>query len=230
MEKYLTREKLLGVHKHPHFPVFALILGIILIADLIFLNFKILQASSPTGSNVQTDLGNKKDSAESASLTKDEDTCGETCMAEIKKAVAKILPPTKSPATAPPASSNKTSVKEYFIPFGTGSVASTNWFDVPGMQVYIDGSAYGVIRTVTFEVSINVPTGNQAVQVQLFNVSAGHPVWNSSVSFPGGTNSGLIISSPITLDPGSNLYKVQMQTQLNVPAYLEQARVHILTY
>jgi len=65
--------------------------------------------------------------------------------------------------------------------------------------------------------------------VMLFNMTAGHPVWNSTVFFSGGTNAQLLISQPITLDPGNNLYQVQMQTQLTFPANLNQARIHILT-
>jgi hypothetical protein len=38
-----------------------------------------------------------------------------------------------------------------------------------------------------------------------------------------------MISQPITLDPGNNLYQVQMQTQLEYPANVSQAIIRIET-
>ncbi len=229
MSEFLTRNKLLSVHKHPKFPLFAFILCLILVADLLFLNYKIIIGSSNIPF-LPFIAGEKKAPAispQSTVITKGEDACGQNCKEEIRREVAAAIPSQNSAAPAP--TDNKASVKEYFIPFGTGYASSTDWFDVPGMQVAIDGSAYGKIKQTNFEVSIRVPTGNESVDVQLFNVTAGHPVWNSAISYSGGTASGVLFSV-ISLDPGTNVYKVQMRTQLASPAYLDQARVHVVTY
>jgi hypothetical protein len=121
------------------------------------------------------------------------------------------------------------SVKEFFITLGSGSSTTLEWTDIPGAQGYIDSSAYGRTKTVTFEVSLYTPTGNQTAYARLYNITDKHPVWNSDVSIEGGTPQ-LKISNPITLDSGSKLYQVQMKTQLESRTNLENARVHITTY
>ncbi len=117
-------------------------------------------------------------------------------------------------------------VKEYFVPFGGGQAASTSWANVPGLQAYVDSSNYPNIKQVVFEASVQIPTGNQTASVQLFNQTAGHPVWFSQVSLSGGTPQ-FLISQPITLDNGNNLYQVQMTTQLGFQTIITQARLHI---
>ena len=150
-------------------------------------------------------------------------SCSAGCISQIKQATAAATAKTQTTTTI------NTGVSEFFVPLGSGSVASTEWQAVTGAQAYVDTRNYGRIKKVTFEASVNVPTGNETVNVMLFNMTAGHPVWNSTVFFSGGTNAQLLISQPITLDPGNNLYQVQMQTQLTFPANLNQARIHILT-
>lgn len=124
--------------------------------------------------------------------------------------------------------SSTTYVKEYYIPFGGGSNETDDWADVTGIQAYIDSTQYGKIKKVTFEASVNIPTGNEKVWVRLFNVTDKHPVWFSEVSHEGG-GAKLLISDPITLDFGNKLYQVQMKTSLKFRANLHQARVHIMT-
>lgn len=219
MEKYLTRERLLGVRHHRHFPAAILVMGILLLLDLLFVNYKILTIPSPA----------KIVQSETVTAEKvNQDSCGKACQEEINKAVEAVLPKTV-PQQSAPVSSLSSAVQEYFIPFGSGVINSQSWQTVQGMQAYIDGSAYGSIQTTTFEISVSVPTGNETATFQLYNATLNHPVWNSTVTFTGGGTPQLLISGPITLDPGNNLYVVQAQTQLPFPAYITQARVHIVT-
>lgn len=153
------------------------------------------------------------------------DTCSTACKEEIKKAIAntqlKQSPTSQTTAAA--------AVKENFVPLGSGSSMASDWEDVPGAQAYIDNTAYGTIKTVTFEASLYTPTANQTAYARLYDVTDKHPVWNSDVRIDGGTPK-LLISAPITLDLGSKLYVVQMKTQLQARTNLENARVHITTY
>lgn len=148
--------------------------------------------------------------------------CNESCKKAIKKEVALVLSQTKLTNK-----STAITVKESFITLGSGSSTASEWTDIPGAQSYIDSTAYGTIKTVTFEVALHTPTGNQTAYARLYNVTDAHPVWNSEVSIEGGTPQ-LKISSPITLDRGSKLYQVQMKTQLSSRTNLENARVHIV--
>lgn len=119
------------------------------------------------------------------------------------------------------------SPREYFISFGTGSSSASEWTDLPGLQVTVDSHSYNRIKTTTFEATLRIPTGNESASVRLFNVTDKHPVWFSEMSMEGGTPK--FLSTPITLDSGNKTYQVQMKTSLSYPAYLDQARIHIVT-
>lgn len=233
---FLTREELLG-EKKPALPrgrfnfkkLSVVILGILLFADLGYLNLKVLDSGQKIPldtSEIRSNSSNQpnKESVKT-SLNPDSDICPESCISQIDKAVSKNTRQTQTSQVI-----YNASVKEFYIPFGSGMNSSDEWSDIPGLQAYIDFNSYGSIKKVTFEASVRVPTGNQTAGVRLFNVAAAHPVWFSEVTFTGGGTPQLLISQPITLDSGNNLYKIQMKTQLKYNAYLDQARVHITTY
>jgi len=120
-------------------------------------------------------------------------------------------------------------VKEYFVPFGSGQGSTGDWQNVPGLQAYIDSTNYPNIKRVVFEASVHIPTGNENASVRLFNATDQHPVWFSDVSLAGG-DPQFLISQPISLDQGNKLYQVQMKTQLQYQAILDQARIHITIF
>jgi len=134
-----------------------------------------------------------------------------------------------STAVSKDVASTPKGVKEFFISFGSGSNSSSDWQDVLALQSYIDSANYEDIKSITFEASVHVPTGNQTASVRLFNVTDKHPVWSSEVLFNGGGTPQFLVSKPITLDKGNRLYQVQMKTQLQFQAILDQARIHIIT-
>ena len=164
-------------------------------------------------------------------------SCPTSCLSEIsratKSATLSIKPtsipnpiPTEKPVSIQTQASF--SVKEFFVPFGTGSNSSDDWQDVGGLRATLSTANYGSIKTVTFEASVRIPTGNEIAYVRLYNVTDKHPVWFSDVSLEGGTPA-LRISKPITLDSGNKTYQVQMKTSLKFQAFLDQSRLHIIT-
>lgn len=173
--------------------------------------------------------------------------CPASCLSEIsqatKNATLSIMPTTppaesdSAPAggTTPtpiekPLSQIQTapSVKEFFVPFGSGSNSSDDWQDIAGLRATLDPANYGSIKTVTFEATVRIPTGNEIAYVRLYNATDKHPVWFSDVSLEGGTPQ-LLISKPITLDSGNKTYQIQMKTSLKFQAFLDQARLRIIT-
>lgn len=159
-------------------------------------------------------------------------SCPSSCLSKINEATSSIkLVPTNSAQKPQPnlSDSGYSSVKEFFVPFGSGSNSTDDWADVSGLQAYIDSASYGRIKSVTFEATVRIPTGNETAYVRLFNLTDKHPVWFSEVSLEGGT-AKLLTSKPITLDSGNKLYQVQMKTSLKYPAILDQVRLHIITY
>ncbi len=161
--------------------------------------------------------------------------CDKTCQQEIYRAISEATKSASVSTTTTSAKKTTTSVpvassgvKEFYVPFGSGSGSADDWTDIPGMQVYIDTTKYNKIKQAVFEATIRIPTGNQVAYAQLFNVTEKHPVWFSEVSLEGGTPK-LLTSQPITLDKGNNLYQVQVKNSLRFPTFLDQARVHIIT-
>lgn len=119
------------------------------------------------------------------------------------------------------------SVKDYFIPLGSGTNQSSDWTDVPGVQATIDFNQYTAVKEIHFEASVFVPTANESVSVRLFNVTDHHPVWYSEVTM-NGNGSATSNSTPFIYDPGLKTYQVQMKTQLQFQANLTQARIHVI--
>lgn len=161
--------------------------------------------------------------------------CPQSCLSQIKEATAShklniTLTPTYTPTPTPIIQqTSSSSLKESYISFGGGSNSSDDWQDVPGLQTYINSSYYSKIKTITFEVSMRIPTGNEVAYARLFNSTDKHPVWFSEVSLEGGTPQ-FLISKPITLDSGNKLYQVQMKTTLKYQALIDQAKIHIISY
>lgn len=163
-------------------------------------------------------------------------TCPSSCIEKIDAVAASIpqvvVSVTSTPTSSPTPIQQTTApsgVKEFFVPLGSGSSTSDDWTDVSGIQVYVDSSQYGKIKSVVFEASLYTPTGNQTASARLYNATDNHPVWFSDVSLDGGTPK-LLISAPVALGSGNKLYKVQMKTQLKFKTNLEQSRIHITTY
>lgn len=134
--------------------------------------------------------------------------------------------PTSSQTTANPTTIiNQTiGAKEIFIPVGQGQVTATDWTNIPGAVVYIDSTKYTNVKQVVFEASLQSPN-NQIISVRLYNMTDNHPVWYSEMSTNG--TSQFLTSQPIQLDNGNKLYQVQMKSQLQYAAIVDQARIHI---
>lgn len=166
--------------------------------------------------------------------TQNADVCPQSCVSQINQIAASsktaVITPTATPtpvtSSTPTVSSQP---KEYYVPFGSGSGSSSDWQDVAGLQANVDSASYGIIKSVKFEASLHIPTGNETATVRLYNATDNHPVWNSELNFNGNTASVLLTSSAINLDSGNKVYKVQMKTQLQYSAVLDQSRLHITT-
>lgn len=121
----------------------------------------------------------------------------------------------------------QTAQKEIFIPIGDGLSSNNSYTNLPGVQVTIDSSKYTGIASVVFEANIYVTGGNGKMYTQLYNSTAGRPVWFSELSTSSSTGT-LVTSSPITLDKGQNTYAVQAKTDLTgYPANVLSSRIHI---
>lgn len=185
--------------------------------------------------------------SENASLPiSPQNSCSKSCVEQINLALTSqkanaSLPVKATGLTASPASPTATpiptsvpapisaqAVKEFFVPLGSGTGNSADWTVVDGIGAKIDPLDYGDIKQVTFEVSARIPTGNQIIWIRLYNANTSQAVTGSEVTLSGGTPT-LLISSPITLASGNNLYQIQIKTQLKYPANIDMARLRIKT-
>jgi len=219
-----------GASRSQKFSVFKLFL--ILLSFLVLLNLAyidILVFLEPR-SDIVEKLSSLKPSVSPIAekpLQEENNICPQSCIDQIREATSS-LKLTSTPSISTIGTRVSSIVKEFFIPFGSGSSSAGDWEDIDGLQAYIDSTNYEGIKKVTFEASVRIPTGNQTAYVRLFNKTDKHPIWFSEVSITGGTPA-LIISDPITLDEGNKLYQVQMKTQLKFLTVLDQARIHIIT-
>jgi len=207
---------------------------IFLILFAILINLLYLDLIIAKGVNIKTI--EKIISAPAFDKSSENTACLNECKELINKEIGKLNKstpvisssptPTKTPASAQTTSST---TREYYVPFGSGSGNSSDWKDLAGLQASIDSNGYSSIKSVVFEVSLHVPTGNETASVRLYNSTDNHPVWNSELTFNGNSSSVFMSSSPISLDSGNKLYKVQIKTQLQYPAIVDQSRVHITT-
>lgn len=153
-----------------------------------------------------------------------QDYCPNTCLTAIKTATASLKLTQQVVNTNTTTQQVSSGANEYFVPFGSASFASTvGYTTVPGLQATIDMSQYTNIQSVVFEISVG---GNGIIEAQLFDSTDNTVVQGSQVSMQGG-NAQLLISPPLSLPSSKKVYQVQIQTQLNYPATINQARLHI---
>lgn len=211
------------------------VINLIIIDVLLYKNNKVIVSSNEKNNNSETANTIIK---EDKTLSVNQPTqvpsavCPVSCITQINEAISSIKLSQPTPVavkTSAPSETSSSSVKEYYVSFGSGTNSSDDWTDVAGLQAYIDSTKYGQIKNAVFEASVLIPTGNETAYVRLYNVTDKHPVWFSDVSLEGGT-AQLLISKAITLDLGNKLYQVQMKTSLKFQANLSQARIHITTY
>lgn len=118
-------------------------------------------------------------------------------------------------------------IKDYYINLGSGGNQSTDWTDVPGTLTTFDFGQYQDIKEAHLETTVNVPTANGTISVRLFNKTDGIVVWNSERTVQAQANGDLLVSQSLIYSVSAKLYQIQMKSQLNVPANLLQARIHI---
>lgn len=122
----------------------------------------------------------------------------------------------------------QTAQKEIFIPVGEGSTNSNSYTNLSGAQVMVDSSKYSGIASADFEANVWVTGGNGKAYTQLFNVTAGHPVWNSEITTSSASGI-LLVSAPIMLDSGQNTYQIQAKTDLtDFSTNVRTARIKIV--
>lgn len=147
--------------------------------------------------------------------TEASDTCGEQCQKKIQEEVASAIstisatPKTTTTVTTPLAKKNTS----YIGLNGPVSTTSTQWIDIPGVEVYIDlVNDYGKGATAGWEASLKVAHGNGQAFARLFDVTHGIAVDGSEISTTNNSDYSTVSSSNIYLWAGRNLYRLQLKS------------------
>lgn len=196
--------------------LFLLALANILVLDVfLFENFKTVSET--------------KNSINSLTLsTKISNSCPTDCLTKIEETTLAVNKTASSVGNT--GGTTQSTQRELYIPLGSGTNSSDDWEDVDGLRALVDPATYGRIKSVHFEVSVNVANARQIVYVRLYNETDKHPVWFSEIVFQADNPPTFQESSPITLDPGYKSYKVQMKTQLKYTTNLNSSRIRIVTF
>lgn len=155
--------------------------------------------------------------------------CDEACQASVAASVAKLMAVTPSPLPPIPATLpiRESAAREYYIPLGSGKGKSDQWEAIAGAEAYIDTTRYPNIKEVTFEAYMRVPAGVGRMHVKLYNVTDGHDVWESELTTESDTS--VRRSTTITLSAGNKLYRVLVKSTIRADAYLDNARIKLVT-
>lgn len=122
--------------------------------------------------------------------------------------------------------SQSSSVREHYVPLGTGSTNSTEWQDLPGVEANVAPSNYGTITGFYFEAGLRVPTGSGQVFARIRNVTDNITLFESELSNEG-TTGKLISSKNMPIPQTTKLYRVQLRSSLGADVLLDSARLKI---
>ncbi len=205
----------------------------VIVADLLFLNWRTLsQKPQITTNNISSGL--------SRFNTSDSNECPAACLVAINQAkpVAPDLPqPTPIITASPvptaffaPASTGQsvqtTTVKEFFVPLGGGTTTSSNWVTLSGLETQVDSNNYNNIKSVFFEASLRLPTGNGRFYARLINISDNTPLEETVVYIEG--SQGQRREIQFSLRSGNKTYGVQIRSTLGFEGILDMARIKII--
>jgi len=202
---------------------FLVILGAILIADIIFLNLKTLFSVKEKPVVTLSPAPTTFAKAQIVSDSSNSGDCPTACLLAIDEATEEAE---KQPTQTIKAIPSALTVREIYIPLGSGSTKSESWVELPGVETVIDSADYPNIKSMILEVSLKIPTANGRVHAKLLNVSDKHDVWGSEVSSEGST-SYRAESANITLSAGRKLYRVMMKSTMGYDAILDWARIKV---
>lgn len=217
----------LNMNKEKLVQIFLVVLGILVLANLIFLDIKVFKEErkeiakvlvsypSPTPILVLSPPPPLKEKILSCPLS---------CLEKIYEATSSLtLPTPKTIVQKTPQSS----VKEFYIPLGSGSTSSTAWEEIKNAEAYFNPQNYGEIKSITFEALMHIPTANGRVYARLYNVNDKVGLVETEIWAEG--SAGVRIESPpFHLPSGRKLYRVQLKSTLGYEAILDLARLKVV--
>lgn len=212
------------------FKIIIIFLGIIIVANLAFLDFVWTREKSFEKKELSqaTSLSQKPEFIDSDNKTK---TCPDNCLTKIQQEIAKITPAVNlvqenKKTTSLPTSAPVNSKNQYLTVLTSGTSASISWTDIPSSDFYFDLVDYPGMKSIRWEASLRALNGSATVYARLYDVTNSRGIDGSDIE----TNSAsftFIRSSELTIWNGNNLYRVQLRSVNGTQADLQTARLKI---
>lgn len=154
--------------------------------------------------------------------------CPSACFAAMESATASVLTKIPKTTTQTQIQSVPSQIKIFYIPLGSGTSASTSWTDIPTAESYFDPVNYGKIKSIRFEASLRIPSGNGRVYARLYNVNDKLSYFESEV-WAEGAKGQVVESQELKerLTAGNKLYRVQLRTTMGYEGSLDLGRLKI---
>lgn len=197
-------------------------IGVLLLADLGFLHWKLLFDRPMASSSPPIDT--------TAVLVGSTDACPTTCTTLIKDATSSVVLPTPYPQPTAPVTLSPTQpsiLQVSYIPVGGGTTEKKEWTEIPGAEVTIDTKDYPGKRTVTWEVALKVLSGNGRTYARLKNMSTKLSITDSQVS-ASADPAVQVQSGSFQIQDGNVTYRVEMYTTTGYRATMESGRIKIV--
>jgi len=213
--------------------IFLVVLIGLSLVNLIFLNYKVFFERKQSGVVPTGVYSEKPVTVEEKTLLvlpteaiieKEEEACPKACLKEISQLMDEITEKAKEKSESQVV---KLGVKEFYIPFGSGSTKSQDWVELPGVEAVIDSANFPDVKSIIFEAILRIPSANGRVYAKIYDVTSKHDVWFSEVWGEGPT-SYRAESVSINLSSGRNLYRVMMKSTMGYEAILDLARLKII--
>ena len=213
--------------KEKFIQIFLVVLGILVLVNIIFLDIKFFKGEEEIAQIFVSQPSSIPDQTSPfpPSAKKEEFlSCPISCLEKINEATQSLtLPTPKTIIQKAPQSS----VKEFYIPLGSGSSSSTTWEEIKNAEAYFDPKNYGKIQSITFEASMRIPTANGRVYARLYNVDDQSGLTETEVWIEGAK--GVRVESvSFNLPQAKKLYRVQLKSTMGYEAVLDLARLKIV--
>lgn len=123
----------------------------------------------------------------------------------------------------------KTRMETTYIPItGPITTTSTDWYDAPGTEFYLNMGDYGKNAYATWEASLKVAHGNGSVYARLYDVTNKIAVNGSEVSVTNNSNLTLSYSGALNFWANNNLYRVQLKSLNSFEVTFGGGRIKII--
>ena len=214
--------------------IILIILGILVLGNLIFLDWRIIDNREKEASfrpSASSDI-ESPGTSEGQAVKECSDECQMIIEEKVTEQIAKI--PTQKPGQTvtyvvptTAASQNKISSISYIPLASEGTINSADWKDLGASDFYFDLNDYPNARNVRFEIYLKSQYQAGRVSVRLYDVTNKRAVDYSDLS-SSSESFELQRSSDLSIWRGNNLYRLQGRTQSGIEGYLKDAKLRVL--